>query len=60
MDNHYDENDNEPSDEQEIMNYTDNFALFKRAYQLANNDISKHILILSLRRKFIIPTIDKL
>ena len=53
MDNHDIEIDNEPSGE-EIMNYTDNFALFKRAYQLANNDISKHTELYTLLSNFVI------
>ena len=42
---------NIPTDS-EVTDYTENFALFKRAFQLANKDISKHRELYTLLSNF--------
>ena len=38
----------------EVMDYTDNFALFKRAFQLAGNNTEKHRKLYSMLSEFVI------
>ena len=49
-----DNDDSSCNDREEVMNYTENYVLFKRAYTLANNDYNKHKKLYDMLSNFVI------